>query len=52
MLSTTMERIVIAGAGMTGAMTAALLRSEISNAEIVILDKARGTGTLKYSEGL
>lgn len=44
MLSHAMERIIVAGAGMTGAMTAALLRLDFSNAEILVADKARGTG--------
>ena len=45
MLANKMERIIIAGAGMTGAATAALLRLDFAGADITIMDKSRGTGT-------
>lgn len=46
MLANSFERIVIAGAGMTGALSAALLRFDLTNtsSEVVIIDKSRGTG--------
>ncbi|KAL5011244.1 hypothetical protein ScPMuIL_011673 [Solemya velum] len=40
-----MERILIVGAGLTGALTAAHIRSELSKScNIMILEKARGAG--------
>lgn len=45
MIKTAMEKIVIVGAGMTGASSAALLRKVLPNGAVVkIVDKSRGTG--------
>ncbi|GFY50638.1 renalase [Trichonephila inaurata madagascariensis] len=39
-----MNRLGIIGCGITGAITAMLLKQEIPNVNIVILEKSRGTG--------
>ncbi|OWF42205.1 renalase-like [Mizuhopecten yessoensis] len=45
MIKTAMEKLVIVGAGMTGASSAALLRKILPEGAVVkILDKSRGTG--------
>ena len=44
MLANTMEQIIVTGAGMTGALCASFLRVDFPSAEILLLDKSRGTG--------
>ena len=44
MLARTMENILIVGAGLTGACTAAMLSKEWSNARLAVWEKSRGVG--------
>lgn len=44
MLANTMEKMIVTGAGMTGALCASFLRVDFPSAEILLLDKSRGTG--------
>ena len=39
-----MARVLVVGAGITGALTAALLRREFANVQISVWEKARGPG--------
>lgn len=39
-----MSRICIVGCGLTGAITASLLKQKMPDVKVVILEKARGTG--------
>ena len=44
MLARTMENILIVGAGLTGACTAAMLSKEWSNARLAVWEKSKGVG--------
>lgn len=39
-----MAKILLVGAGLTGSLTASLLRDQLPKAELVIWDKANGAG--------
>lgn len=41
-----MSRLCIIGCGLTGAVTASLLKQHLPHVQVVILEKSKGTGEL------